>query len=898
MTDTSQHPQTDLDQRPEASAPTDPRLLSLAAEAWPARLPSRDLAGLPPAVFHALPIASHRSPLVKAASRLDRALPGWPERAAAAIDRAVSGGITPDLQRLCALLAHRSLRSPHLLFRAAGSAGGAEARLWLLTALAGTDTPPVRAFWLEDLRNRVAAEPDAPNPALWFAFLRAFLGGWLTYADFRGCLTQARILSAAHPNGDYRAALSRLRLTSDPTFAKWYRQVIYDIAHQPDVSLTFRAGGWIRDFPGEDYLWDALHSLARKPDSWWPLHVLRRTSGIDGDDERLLSDLSGVPEIPLGLLSLLRPDLCRAVDRAIPVPHHEAAVTWLKTASAARPLDQRWLESHLRPWADQAGRALVLAAGALCSTAPPPDFPGPEDALLRRREFVRGLLLPEFDRFMDNLSCLHALRREHFDAICQNARLGRPAAIRALSLWPEKAQESAPLLFRLSRGGSKSARRAARESLEVLQARSRVGDLAAYEKRLDLASAWADAGLDGKTARIWWDVAGYRIRLSVAGGKVTLHTYSGKQRLAGVPDAVRRDPQYPEIRQSRADLARTYRYFRRRFEEAMVENVSYRGRDFATLLANPVVRSLISRLILLVDGDPFLWDPGDPLAECPPPAEIESAAEVRIAHPLDLSHRGRLSQWQQHIIDSRTAQPFKQVFRECYLVGERERTADTCSRLQGNPLTARRAFALLRSRGYSPRRGDAVKDHSDSGLHAHIQWARDDEGAGRLLARSDTTERVTSGPVWFTRGDAGPLPLSEVPPIVFSETLRDADLLVSRAASGELGFTSRETLRLRATLVRYVARALGLTTIYVSDDSAHALIDGTRAMYRVHLGSGSVFLEESRRHLDMGAVTSETLRDLIAESVDSVTARILGLIGALTRDDQITDPHFLNQLPS
>ncbi len=898
MTDTSQQPQTDLDQRPKGSAPVDLRLLSLAAEAWPSQLPSRPIAGLPPAVFHALPAASRRSPLAKAAARLDRALPGWPERAAAAIDTAATHELTPDIQRLCALLAHRPLRSPHLLFRTAGSADSAEIRLWLLTALAGTDTPPVRAFWLEDLRDRVAAEPDAPDSALWFAFLRAFLGGWLTYADFRGGLTQARILSAAHPDGDYRAALSRLRLTSDPTFAKWYRQVVYDIAHQPDVSLTFRAAGWIRDFPGEDYLWDALHSLSHKPDSWWPLHILRWTSGIDTKDERLLSGLSGLPEIPLGLLSLLRTDLCRAVDRAIPVPHHEAAVTWLKTASAARPLDLRWLETHLRPWADQAGRALVLAAGALCSTVPPADFPGPEDALLRRRQFVRGLLLPEFDRVMDNLSCLHALRREHFDTICQNARLGRPAAIRALSLWPEKAQESAAILFRLSRGGTKSARQAAGESLEVLLARSHVDDLATYEKRLDLASAWTDAGLDGKAARIWWDVSGYRIKLSVAGGKVTLHTYSGRQRLAGVPVAVRRHPEYPEIRQARADLARTYRYFRRRFEEAMVESVSYRGRDFATLLANPVVRSLISRLILLVDGDPFLWEPGDPLAECPPPAEIESAAEVRIAHPLDLSHGGNLSQWQEHVIDSRTAQPFKQVFRECYLVGERERADDACSRFEGNPLTARRAFALLRSCGYSPRRGDAVKDHSDSGLHAHIQWAGEGENAGRLLARSNTTERVTSGPVCFTRGGAGPIPLSEVPPILFSETLRDADLLVSRAAAGELGFTSRETIRLRATLVRYVARALGLTTIYVSDNAAHALVDGTRAMYRVHLGSGSVFLEESRRHLDMGAVTSETLRDLIAESVDSVTARILGLIGALTNDDQITDPHFLDQLPS
>jgi len=131
---------------------------------------------------------------------------------------------------------------------------------------------------------------------------------------------------------------------------------------------------------------------------------------------------------------------------------------------------------------------------------------------------------------------------------------------------------------------------------------------------------------------------------------------------------------------------------------------------------------------------------------------------------------------------------------------------------------------------------------------------------------------------------------------VFSEALRDADLLVSRAAAGELGFTSEETRRLRATLVRYLARALGLTTIYVSEDDAHVIVEGQRAMYRVHLGSGSVLLEKSRLNLDLGDLRSGPMEDLVAESIDSLTARIIGIIGALAQDSQITDPRFLHQL--
>jgi hypothetical protein len=784
-----------------------------------------------------------------------------------------------------------------MLIRAVEASSDPGTRLWLLTALSGSDTPAVRAFWLGHLRAGADRRSEESDAALWFAFLRAFLDGWLEYTDFRRCVSDGHVFAAAGSNGDYPTAIARLKLDTHGRFSKWHRQVIYDIAHQPDVSLSYGAAGWIRDFPGEDYLWDALDVLGNRPDSWWHLSLLRWASGVDADDRGTQARLAEAHPIALMLLSLLRPDLSATVGQAFHAQHHKDAVTWLKTASPDRPLDLRWIDSSLRPWAQSVGQSMIVAVGVLCSVDPPQDFPGSEHPLLRRREFIRRLL-PEFDRLMDNLLCLHALRKEHFEAICRGARSGRPNAIRSLALWSEKAHESLPLLFRLTREGSKPARRAARESLEILQARSQVADLADFERLLDLATAWSDAGLEGRPARIWWDICGYRLKLSVAAGKVALDTYSGPRRLASLPSAVRAHPEYQEVKAARAELARSYRYFRHRFEVALVEGVCWRGRDFATLLANPIVRSLVSRLVLLVDGRAYMWILDDPLSDCHAPAEIASAEHVAVAHPLDLIRLGVLAEWQQQTIDTRTSQPFKQVFRECYLVGEREGLSESSRRFEGHALVARRAFALLRSRGYSPRSGEAVKEWPQHDLLAHICWAAEAENAGRLLASGDIVESVTSGPVWFSPSADQALRLSNVHPLVFSETLRDADLLVSRAAAGDLGFTSEETLRLRATLVRYLVRALGLTTVYVSPDSRHALVDGSRAMYRVHLGSGSVFLEESRRHLDVGAVSSQRTQDLIAESLDTLTARILGLIAALAQDHQITDAGFLSQLPA
>jgi hypothetical protein len=871
-------------------------LLSVLERHWPARTPRRDVAGLPPAVLQAVHAGPLRTRVAAAAHQLDRAIPGWPERAAAAIHAASRHGLSPALRKVCALLAHRPLRQPEVLLRAIESTVDPEALLWLFCALAGSDTPSVRSFWLRDLRARAQQEAAGRPALLWFSFLRAFLGGWLSYADFRDCLT-ARALSASNADGDYRRSLSRLGLDADPGFAKWYRQVIYEIAHQPDVSLSFQTSGWVQDFPGEDYLWDAMGQLAAKPNQWWPLFVLRWGSGTDTSDARILSRLADLPLVVLCLVSLLRPDLCAAVSHAIGEENHEAAIEWLQATSGRLPLDLRLVESRIRPWAERIGQPMSIAAGALCSVDPPADYDGPKEPVLRRREFVRSHLLPQLDRVMDNLLYVCALRQEHFDVICRQALEGRPAAIRALALWPEKASEGAPALFRVCREGSSLSRQAAYESLEILRARAKVGSLADYEKRLDLASAWADAGLDGRPGRVWWDVKGYRLKLSVAAGRVSLNAFSGRQRLNTVPRVVREDPQYEEIREARSHLAKMYRYFRRRFEVAMVERACYGSEQLAALLANPVVRSLVSRLVLLADGEPFLWTAVDPLSEAPSVGELPDAEEIRVAHPLDLAESGALSRWQERVIQSHIAQPFKQVFRECYLLGEREQEEECCRRFAGHPLVARQAFALLRSRGYSPRQGDAEKRRPESGVSAHIQWAEDEKRAGRLLAAAETRESVTSGAVWFAGEGGTPLRLAAVSPVVVSETLRDADLLVSRAAAGELGYTSEHTLQLRASLIRYLARALGLTTIYVSEDSRHALVEGSRAMYRVHLASGSAFLEESRRHLDTGSLNSnKPFRDLVAESVDTVTARVVGLIGALANDHQITDPDFLSQL--
>jgi hypothetical protein len=871
-------------------------LLSLVARVWPPSLPSRDIAGLPPWAAELIRPGRIARALHRAADQLDRALPAWTERAAEVIRQAAVRGIGPSEEHVCALLACRPLRHPdRLLLLLDPRPYDHAVHFWALTALAGTDTAAVRAAWLDELRRCADSPALAGSRAAWFAFARAAQKNWLTFRQFRDSLTSARALEAATEAGGYRAALERLGLWSDPRFAKWYRQVVYEVTSQPDASLSFAASGWIRDFPGEDYLFDALGMMERDPESWWPRHLLRWTSGVSATDPELTAKLRGFSPTTCCLLSLVRPDLSPAVAAAWPSAEHVEVIHWLTTMTAARPLDLTWVEECLRPWASLHGSDLTMAVGALCAIEPPADFLPELPERSRRGTFHTTHFGAQLQRAIANLLYVLALGDESFGVVCGEARKGRATAVRALALRPDRAEHTAPLLFLLAREGRRAARQAAEDALSLLAKQSGLTDLARLEKRVDLATAWSEEGTAGKLARVWWDVCGFHVRLAVISGEVKLHVYSGAKRLAAVPPRLRRDPGYGEIRHAREELARCYRYFRRRFEQAMVESIEYPGRDFAVLLANPVVRSLTSRLMLYVEGEPYHWTPADPLREADLPAEIRDATRVTVAHPVALHLDGVLETWQQRVVEEHLAQPFKQAFREIYLVEEGEWRKTGCERLSGRPLDARRAFALLRRRGYSPGHGDAAKVWP-GGVRAHIEWARSNEDAGKMLAQVDPEFPVTSGGVWFEDGNRTPIRLEGVPPIIFSETMRDADLTVSLAPFGEMGFTPEETRRLRATLVRYLARAMGLNTVYVGQDHSHVLVEGKRAMYRIHLGSGSVLLERSRRHLHLPPELLTSADASITESTDSLTTHIISLILTLSQDDAIADPQFLGQL--
>ena len=150
---------------------------------------------------------------------------------------------------------------------------------------------------------------------------------------------------------------------------------------------------------------------------------------------------------------------------------------------------------------------------------------------------------------------------------------------------------------------------------------------------------------------------------------------------------------------------------------------------------------------------------------------------------------------------------------------------------------------------------------------------------------------------FFSRGDGEKnVALEEVPPVLFSETMRDLDMVVSVAYVGGVDpEASHSTVELRTALAREIVKLLHLEN--VSFIGSHARIRGKLASWSVHLGSGVVHAE-GKGSIVILPVHSQARGRIFLPFADDdpKTAEILSKIVLLSEDSKIKDPGILAQV--
>ena len=400
---------------------------------------------------------------------------------------------------------------------------------------------------------------------------------------------------------------------------------------------------------------------------------------------------------------------------------------------------------------------------------------------------------------------------------------------------------------------------------------------------------WAMESEIAESALTAATIDGYDVRLVIDGLSPTLHIGKAGKTLKTAPPAIRKSPDFVALKTQQTQLKEQIARFCSTLEAMMSSGETLALDDLKPLLKMPAVRLLLEQLIVLADDAVLGWFDTATLTVTDLEGRQHVAAKnLRIAHPFHLFTAGQLSDWQKEVVSHRRVQPFKQAFRELYLLTPAERDSGLWSnRFAGHLLKGKVAARLLQVRNWSTSSvEDIYYESKEHGIYAMFNFL----DTGHYLSE---TEHFTFDTIAFYR-DQQAIALEQVPPLLFSEIMRDADLLVSVAHAADGYNTSNETLQRRAELVGELIQGLGLQN--VKCDGHFLRIIGQRANYRVHLGSAAIHIEPGNYLCVVPAGSGVTDFYLPFADTDKKMAEVLSKMFLLLDDMNITDSMILEQI--
>ena len=651
-------------------------------------------------------------------------------------------------------------------------------------------------------------------------------------------------------------------------------------------------------------------------------HIIRATFPSESDTPEAFAERARAARIPrrrLIELAVFAPQWARHVEHAVGWPGLEEAAWWIH----AHTKDRRWdvpLEIQEAWRAEIAERTPLSAEDLLDGAVDVMWFQkayaalGPErwQEVQRAAKYASaGSGHRRAQLFADALR--NHVKRE--DLIRRIREKRHQDSVRALGLLPlaDGPSREQDLLerYRLLQEFSRSSRqfgalRRESEQRAVAIAMQNLARTAGYSDPIRLQ--WAMEALevqdliDGRISITFGDTT---ITLAInEWGKATLSARRGDKELRGIPARLRRDPQVVHISLRKRELEQQAARIRAALEQAMCRGDRFTGAELRTMLRHPILAPMLRQLVFLVEpaspsevssaiamGYPV--DDGEALqSHDGHQIPIAEGDVLRLAHPYDLFVSGEWSLWQRECFLHERIQPFKQIFRELYLLTPAEKAEGNLSyRYAGHQVQPRRAIALLAQRGwvYFPEEG-ARRTFHEEGLSAWVmfQWAP---------FTPAEVEGLTIEAVGFTRPRSWELlPLTEIPPRLFSEVMRDLDLVVSVAHAGGVDpEASASTIEMRAALIRETCSLLKLDNVRLQ--GSYALIEGQLGSYSVHLGSGVVHRRPGGALCIVPVFSQHRGRLFLPFADDDPrTAEVLSKVILLARDSEIKDPTILQQI--
>lgn len=283
-----------------------------------------------------------------------------------------------------------------------------------------------------------------------------------------------------------------------------------------------------------------------------------------------------------------------------------------------------------------------------------------------------------------------------------------------------------------------------------------------------------------------WEVAGYELRIDFERSVRLVASRKG-ERLAALPPAVRESDDIAWIRLALDAAKNHYREIRRLVENALTESIPLSKQDLALLAVDPAGRPFLGQLLFEVDGVVGCPIPDEWLLETLQGDLVRLGSSGRVVHPMELQRSGLLERWDRWLNRKPFRQPIKQIRRELYQPNADDLVPGTFTRRFANE-TVRwdQARALLEGRGWHRvTKTGAERNYRRARLTAHLEFRTPaSRGFPKSAVVLNRIYFLPYGQQCVNRENPG-LCLSQVPAILFSETLRDV-CLVARVAGRDM----------------------------------------------------------------------------------------------------------------
>ncbi len=376
-------------------------------------------------------------------------------------------------------------------------------------------------------------------------------------------------------------------------------------------------------------------------------------------------------------------------------------------------------------------------------------------------------------------------------------------------------------------------------------------------------------------------------------GKADLKIEKNGKAQKTIPKKHQKNKAIIRLKEAKSFLSKQYARTRLSLEKAMTSEADFTKAEIKKIMLHPVVEPMLSKLVLFEKEKQIagFWHDGKLIDTDGTMHPLDENDHLIIAHPSHLYAAVQWDLFQQYLFDKQIKQPFKQVFRELYIITKNEKEVATRSeRYQGHQIQPKKTIALLRSRGWTVNYEEGLqKVYHKHGFMVSMYAMADWYSPADIEA--PTIEYVA-----FTAlKDYKQIPLNTISPLIFSEVMRDVDLVVSVAHVGGVDpEASHSTMEMRAVLARESARLFKLDNIEVKE--RHIIITGKLGTYSIHLGSGKV--SKSGLQLSIIPVHSQHRGRLFLPFVDDdpKSAEIISKMKLLAEDHKIQDPTVLAQL--